>query len=81
VRALRLSDDFIARVDRWAKARDVGRSEAIRQLVDAGLKPNAFCLSAERAAEIGAWAKQNRLSLHEAIAKLVELGLKAKGNA
>jgi metal-responsive CopG/Arc/MetJ family transcriptional regulator len=76
---MRLSDDFVARIDRWAKAHGVGRSESIRQLLDAGLKPHAFCLSAEKAAEIGAWAKGNGLSLHEAISKLVELGLKAKG--
>lgn len=73
---MRLSDDFIAKVDRWAKAHDIGRSEAIRQLVEAGLKPHAFCLSSAKAAEIAAWAKENGLSLPEAIAKLIELGLK-----
>jgi hypothetical protein len=77
-RTIRLSDDFIAEVDRWAKAHDIGRSEAIRQLVNAGLKPHAFCLSAERAAEISAWGKDNGLGLHQAIAKLIEIGLKAK---
>ena len=72
---MRLSDDFIAKVDRWAKGHHIGRSEAIRQLVNAGLKPHAFCLSAERAAEISAWGKENGLGLHEAIAKLIDLGL------
>lgn len=77
-RTIRLSDDFIARVDRWAKAHDIGRSEAIRQLVEAGLKPHAFCLSAEKATEIGAWAKENGLTVSEAIGKLIEIGLKGK---
>jgi hypothetical protein len=40
VRAIRLSDEFIAKVDRWAtKQEDApGRSEAIRRLVELGLK-------------------------------------------
>jgi hypothetical protein len=37
---MRLSDEFIAKVDAWAanQADDPGRSEAIRRLVDLGLK-------------------------------------------
>ena len=40
VRAIRLSDEFIAKVDRWASKQDgrPGRSEAIRRLVELGLK-------------------------------------------
>jgi hypothetical protein len=40
VRAIRLSDDFLAHVDRWASKQDdaPGRSEAIRRLVELGLK-------------------------------------------
>jgi hypothetical protein len=39
-RTLRLTDDFIARVDAWAAAQEdePGRSEAIRRLVELGLK-------------------------------------------
>ena len=39
VRAIRLSDEFIAKVDRWASKQDgqPGRSEAIRRLVELGL--------------------------------------------
>ena len=35
---MRLSNEFIAKVDAWAKAHDTGRSEAIRRLVEIGLK-------------------------------------------
>ncbi len=38
VRTMRLSDEFIATVDAWATSHDVSRSEAIRRLVDLGLK-------------------------------------------
>jgi hypothetical protein len=40
VRAIRLSDDFLAKVDTWAAKQDdePGRSEAIRRLVELGLK-------------------------------------------
>jgi hypothetical protein len=40
VRAMRLSDEFIAKVDAWAAAQadEPGRSEAIRRLVEIGLK-------------------------------------------
>jgi hypothetical protein len=38
VRTMRLSDEFIAAVDVWAEAHDIGRSEAIRRLVELGLK-------------------------------------------
>jgi hypothetical protein len=40
VRAIRLSDDFLAKVDTWAANQDdePGRSEAIRRLVELGLK-------------------------------------------
>jgi hypothetical protein len=46
VRAIRLSDDFLAKVDAWAEEQDdtPGRSEAIRRLVEVGLsidKPQA----------------------------------------
>jgi hypothetical protein len=39
-RTIRLSDDFIAQVDAWAaqQAEKPGRSEAIRRLVEIGLK-------------------------------------------
>ena len=37
---IRLSDQFIARVDAWAaqQSEEIGRSEAIRRLVELGLK-------------------------------------------
>jgi hypothetical protein len=40
VRAIRLSDEFLAKVDSWAGKQDdqLGRSEAIRRLVELGLK-------------------------------------------
>jgi hypothetical protein len=40
VRAIRLSDEFIAKVDHWAgkQVDEPGRSEAIRRLVELGLK-------------------------------------------
>ena len=40
VRAIRLSDDFLAKVDTWAENLEdqPGRSEAIRRLVELGLK-------------------------------------------
>jgi hypothetical protein len=40
VRTMRLSDEFIASVDAWAAAQEdqPGRSEAIRRLVELGLK-------------------------------------------
>lgn len=39
-RTFRLSDEFMAKVDVWAAAQDdrPGRSEAIRRLVEIGLK-------------------------------------------
>jgi hypothetical protein len=39
-RTLRLTDEFIANVDAWAAAQEdePGRSEAIRRLVEIGLK-------------------------------------------
>jgi hypothetical protein len=40
VRTVRLSDDFMAKIDVWASQQDdePGRSEAIRRLVELGLK-------------------------------------------
>jgi hypothetical protein len=40
VRAIRLSDEFLSKVDAWAtkQADEPGRSEAIRRLVELGLK-------------------------------------------
>jgi hypothetical protein len=40
VRTMRLSDEFVAKVDSWAKDQDdqPGRTEAIRRLVELGLK-------------------------------------------
>ncbi|MGY4476325.1 ribbon-helix-helix protein, CopG family [Bradyrhizobium sp. USDA 3364] len=40
MRTLRLSDEFIEKVDNWAAAQHdtPGRSEAIRRLVELGLK-------------------------------------------
>jgi metal-responsive CopG/Arc/MetJ family transcriptional regulator len=35
---LRLSEDDIERVDRWAKERGMSRSDAIRALIEEGLK-------------------------------------------
>jgi hypothetical protein len=42
-RTIRLSDEFIAAVDRWAERQDdsPSRSEAIRRLVELGLKAKA----------------------------------------
>jgi metal-responsive CopG/Arc/MetJ family transcriptional regulator len=37
MRSFRASADLIARVDAWAKANGVARSEAIRRLVELGL--------------------------------------------
>jgi hypothetical protein len=37
-RTIRLSDEFIATVDAWAEKHEVTRSEAIRRLVELGLK-------------------------------------------
>jgi Ribbon-helix-helix protein, copG family len=37
-RTIRLSDEFIETVDAWAAANDTTRSEAIRRLVELGLK-------------------------------------------
>lgn len=37
-RTIRLSDSFIAAVDAWAVGQDVSRSEAIRRLVELGLR-------------------------------------------
>ena len=37
-RTFRLSDEFMANVDAWAEAHDITRSEAIRRLVELGLK-------------------------------------------
>jgi len=36
----RLPDELVKRLDAWAKVRGLSRSEAIRQLVEAGLKKN-----------------------------------------
>jgi hypothetical protein len=43
VRTMRLSDDFMAKVDAWAAKQDdePGRSESIRRLVEIGLKVKA----------------------------------------
>jgi len=43
VRAIRLSDEFLAAIDAWAaKQEDApGRSEAIRRLVEIGLRAKA----------------------------------------
>jgi hypothetical protein len=43
VRTMRLSDEFMASVDAWAAEQDdePGRSEAIRRLVEIGLKVKA----------------------------------------
>jgi hypothetical protein len=40
VRTMRLSDEFIEKVDTWAEKQDdqPGRTEAIRRLVELGLK-------------------------------------------
>jgi predicted DNA-binding protein len=38
VRAIRLSDEFIAKVDAWASKNETTRSDAIRRLVELGLK-------------------------------------------
>jgi hypothetical protein len=38
---IRLSDEFIAKVDTWAETNDTTRSEAIRRLVEIGLKAKA----------------------------------------
>jgi hypothetical protein len=40
-RSIRLSDDLVARVDRWASGEGIKRSEAIRRLVELGLKAKA----------------------------------------
>ena len=37
----RLSDELVEQIDTWAKAQDVSRSEAIRRLVELGLKVKA----------------------------------------
>jgi hypothetical protein len=37
-RTFRLSDELIATLDAWAAAQDLSRSEALRRLVELGLK-------------------------------------------
>jgi hypothetical protein len=37
-RTIRLSDEFVATIDAWAEAQGATRSEAIRRLVELGLK-------------------------------------------
>jgi hypothetical protein len=37
-RTIRLSHEFVATIDAWAEAHDLVRSEAIRQLIELGLK-------------------------------------------
>jgi hypothetical protein len=71
---------WVRKIDEWRRQQpDLPNiSEAIRRLVDAGLRPNAFCLQTKKAAEITAWAKKNGLTQADAIAELIELGLKAK---
>ncbi len=70
-RTIRLSDDFLAKVDEWASQQDdePARSEAIRRLVEIGLAADQRSvvrlheakthaeLAAELAAEIGLKAK------------------------
>jgi hypothetical protein len=75
-----MPDELIDRIDVWSADQEdqPSRAESIRRLVEAGLKPHAFCLSDKKADEISSWAKKNGLSLHDAISSLVELGLKAK---
>ena len=41
VRTVRLSDESMAMVEAWAQVQNVGRSEAIRRLVELGLKAKA----------------------------------------
>jgi hypothetical protein len=43
VRAIRLSDEFLSKVDAWSSKQNdkPGRSEAIRRLVELGLKAKA----------------------------------------
>ncbi|KAA0072506.1 hypothetical protein CIW50_24670 [Tardiphaga sp. P9-11] len=42
VRAIRLSDNFVAQIDAWSDQQEdkPGRSEAIRRLVELGIKAN-----------------------------------------
>jgi Ribbon-helix-helix protein, copG family len=40
-RTIRLSDELVDRVDGWADHEDINRSEAIRRLVELGLKAKA----------------------------------------
>jgi hypothetical protein len=62
VRAIRLSDEFLSKVDAWSSKQDdePGRSEAIRRLVELGLKaktpakPTAKTPNKLRAAELAA---------------------------
>jgi metal-responsive CopG/Arc/MetJ family transcriptional regulator len=51
VRAIRLSDEFLAKVDAWAERQDdqPGRSEAIRRLVEMGLTVKSRPKRASRA--------------------------------
>jgi hypothetical protein len=48
VRAIRLSDEFIANVDAWAAANDTNRSDAFRRLVELGLTVKAKATPASR---------------------------------
>ena len=50
-RTFRLSDEFIGKVDTWAASQDdePGRSEAIRRLVEIGLKATPKIRPVERA--------------------------------
>src|ERR1700674_3306333 len=66
VRAIRLSDEFLSRVDAWAtkQADEPGRSEAIRRLVELGLK---FKAPARTVSKPG-----RRLRAQELAAKAIE---------
>lgn len=81
--AIRMPAALIAEIDAWGATNDAMRSEAVRRLVEAGLKPHAFCLSDKMAAAINAWVKENEpgLNLHDAMSRLVELGLRAKAKS
>jgi hypothetical protein len=41
VRAVRLSDELMAMVDAWAEAHGIARSEAMRRLLELGMKAKA----------------------------------------
>jgi hypothetical protein len=46
--ALRIPEDFIAEIDRWAKSKKLNRSAAIRRLIEAGAERMGVAVKGKR---------------------------------